>query len=56
MGFEGLANLIEKQYEPHLHCHVLIDPLALPDNGDHALLAQLRSCAAAQRFGRACTD
>lgn len=43
MGGEGLASIIEKQYEPHLHCHVLIDPLAIPDNGDHALLAQLRS-------------
>ena len=43
MGFEGLARLIEKQHEPHLHCHVLIDPLAIPDSGDHGLLAQLRS-------------
>ncbi|QJQ20634.1 hypothetical protein HG549_12065 [Pseudomonas sp. SK] len=43
MGTEGLASLIEIQHEPHLHCHVLIDPLAIAGNGDHALLAQLRS-------------
>ncbi|MFJ4456651.1 hypothetical protein ACIP1G_22535 [Pseudomonas sp. NPDC089392] len=43
MGTDDLASLIEKQHAPHLHCHVLIDPLATEDSDDDALLAQLRS-------------
>jgi hypothetical protein len=43
MNRERLARHIENQHAPHLYCHVLVDPLAATDNGDHAVLAQLRS-------------
>jgi len=39
---EHLASSIEGHHAAHLHCHVLIDPLAIAGKSDHALLAQLR--------------
>lgn len=42
MSSEALANIIEGHHAAHLHCHVLIDPLAIAGRSDHALLAQLR--------------
>ncbi|MGE8323586.1 MAG: hypothetical protein ACN6OX_10955 [Pseudomonas sp.] len=41
MNTETLASLIERNHAPNLHCHVLIDPLATVETGDHALLAHL---------------
>ncbi|MFV3292541.1 hypothetical protein ACNFBR_27885 [Pseudomonas sp. NY11955] len=42
MNSANLASSIERHHAAHLHCHVLIDPLAITDKSDHALLAQLR--------------
>lgn len=42
MGSEVLVSLVEKRHAPHLHCQVLIDPLASAGHGEHALLARLR--------------
>ncbi|EKT4561272.1 hypothetical protein QEM42_002445 [Pseudomonas putida] len=56
MSSEALANIIEGHYAAHLHCHVLIDPLAIAGRSDHALLAQLREAlgeAALTRVHRA---
>lgn len=42
MKIESLARSIEGHHAAHLHCHVLIDPLAVTAGSDHALLARLR--------------
>ena len=39
---ENLASRIEGHHAAHLHCHVLVDPLAIAGKSDHALLAHLR--------------
>ncbi|MFP3369388.1 hypothetical protein [Pseudomonas sp. SIMBA_068] len=42
MNIENLARSIEGHHAAHLHCHVLIDPLAVAARSDHNLLARLR--------------
>ncbi|CAI3802215.1 hypothetical protein GLGCALEP_03062 [Pseudomonas sp. MM221] len=42
MKTEHLIRSIEGHHAAHLHCHVLIDPLAVTARSDHALLVRLR--------------
>lgn len=42
MKIENLARSIEGHHAAHLHCHVLIDPLAVTAGSDQNLLARLR--------------
>ncbi|CAI3800050.1 hypothetical protein DBADOPDK_02445 [Pseudomonas sp. MM223] len=49
---ENLASRIEGHHAAHLHCHVLIDPLAVAGKSDHALLAHLREALGEAAFTR----
>ncbi|BBU45281.1 hypothetical protein PPTS312_31960 [Pseudomonas putida] len=56
MNVESLISRIEGHHAAHLHCHVLVDPLAIAGQSDHALLAHLREAlgeAALMRVDRA---
>ncbi|WAB96793.1 hypothetical protein OSW16_19920 [Pseudomonas putida] len=41
MSTEALLQLIADYHTPQLHCHVLIDPLAIPENSDQSVLSHL---------------
>ncbi|MBI6923014.1 MULTISPECIES: hypothetical protein [Pseudomonas] len=56
MNVESLISRIEGHHAAHLHCHVLVDPLAIAGKSDPALLAHLREAlgeAALTRVHRA---
>jgi len=42
MSTKALLDLIADYHAPELYCHVLIDPLAIPENSDQSLLLQLK--------------
>ena len=52
MNVESLVSRIEGHHAAHLHCHVLIDPLAIAGKSDHALLAHLRETLGASALTR----
>jgi len=56
MNVEALIKLVCDLHTPDLYCHVLIDPMAMPDRSDHSLISQLGEALGEHGMNRVLRD